>query len=53
MSVTTRTATAGTTDAVNIVFVNLRCVEVNDVADIWNVEPACSDIGCYKDAHFA
>lgn len=35
----------GTTDAVHVVFVGVRLVEIDDVADIGDVEAAGSDIG--------
>ena len=46
---TMATTTTGTADAVNVVVVGLWQVEVDHVADIWNVEAAGSNVGCNQD----
>ena len=43
-------AAAGAANAVDVVFVGGGLVEVDDVADVWDVEAAGSDIGGDEDA---
>lgn len=43
----------GATDAVNIVVVGVRLVEIDDVADIWDVEAAGCNVGGHEHASLA